>query len=123
LGASSCPGVLRGTMRIVHDINSKAEVCLGASLTPVRRGEHMARSMKVRLTFLTEDVFTKAPEDIHLEGDAAYILHALREAIAQIEECGQTYVNDGDLQPAWQEKAHALRPKRAPRPSARPRGV
>lgn len=108
-------------MRFVHDIIGFMTVGGGGKPYALAKGQKIAEGYQGNLMFLTESGQHPlvGEEVIEIEGDAAFMLRALREAVAVLEGCGELMVEHGNLAADWQEKPERLRKVYRRKPKAR----
>lgn len=90
-------------MRIVHEIESRATVSGGCTPYVKMPDKDRASGFHADLLILVEARGFAPSEELHIEGNAKYILAALREAVMMLEEVGADFVADGRVCENWQE--------------------
>ncbi len=91
-------------MRIVHEIDDEATVSVGVEPYSKPVGEALATGLKATILILVEQHGIVIDEQIYIDGNAKYILKALREVIEAIENIADEYVKCGELNPNWKNK-------------------
>jgi len=90
--------------RIVHDIDHLPSVSGGGTLYATPVGEEKSSGFRASL-FLSTEGSEPEPAHVYIEGDAAYLLHALRELVDSLETCAKLWVDKGQMDPDWYDKA------------------
>lgn len=85
-------------MRIVHDIDEKATASVGGTLYLVERGKSKSRGFRASVLIIAGE------DEIHMEGDGAYILDVLKDVVSQLEDCGEMFCRKGKLAKRWVSK-------------------
>lgn len=95
-------------MRIVHDIDSEAQVSGGNEHTYAVAKDKPGPSKGFRCSVL---ITSKSPfgeeEAIHIHGDAKHMRTAFLEAAMVVEVMAEAHVKAGDLDPAWDGEPQA----------------
>lgn len=88
-------------MRIVHEIEDKptCSVCCEPYARAARQTK--SRGFKVDLMVYVKEDGIVPGEMIHVEGNAKYVLHMLKELVRQVETVGDMYVEEGRVIKDW----------------------
>lgn len=97
-------------MRIVHEIESEAQVGGGFNPYSKRKGAKKSEGMVGELLISAKIWGSTEDEAIYIEGDAAHIRQALIDAIHVIDSCAQVYKDE--LASNWQRKKSTSKKKR-----------
>ena len=86
-------------MRIVHDIESKATAIVGGGPYGKRVDAEKSSGIRTQVSIHIEEDSDKfvIAEDIHIHGNAKYILAALEDAAHQLRVLGKVCVEDGSV--------------------------
>lgn len=96
-------------MRMVHDIDGFMSVSGGGNLYSIRKGKKKSAGFKVTILAETEpgQHWLVEHEVIHIEGDAKHVRQVLLDMIELIDDCGQMYVDDGQVIKNWKSLTKA----------------
>lgn len=90
-------------MRIVHEIESLATVSGGFRPYTAAKGHDKSSGIIVDLLILVEEDRIIPSEEIHIEGDGAYILHVLEDAVRMIKDTAKIMVKEGQIVENWND--------------------
>lgn len=93
-------------MRLVHEIEGKATVSVGYRPYAIAKGYDKSSGVIVDILIIVAEEKTNPLsffEEIHIEGDGAYILDALKTVVDMIECAAEEMVKSGDIVEDWQD--------------------
>jgi hypothetical protein len=89
-------------MRIVHEVHSRFMSGGGCTAYPPSKGKKRGSGFSVEVILAPRKHGGLQPREvIYIEVDAKYVLDALRDAVAMIEDVGHDFVKHGKISRHW----------------------
>lgn len=91
-------------MRIVHEVLNRAQITLsGDPYSPPKGVSSKPTGFHVEILMCIPEKGLAPKDNIHIEGDAKYVLDMLKRTVRSLEASGAIYVQEGRLEEGWEE--------------------